>query len=59
MNYNSSSNNIVDPVINIETVELENSNSNNEYVLFDTTHGENSNFTEGRSDKFIYYVLLK
>lgn len=47
MNYSSSSSNI-DPVINIETVELENSNSNNEYVLFDTTHGENSNFTEGR-----------
>lgn len=56
-NYNSSSN--IDPVINIETVEIENSNSNNEYVLFDTAHGENSNFTEGikEYDKTFMYIL--
>jgi len=47
-NCNHSSSNI-DPVINIETVEVENSNSNNEYVLFDTAHGENSNITENSS----------
>lgn len=39
---------MIDPIIDTEPVEIEDSNSKNEYVLFDLlSHGENLNITEG------------